>query len=776
MNNKKFEPRQLTKEEEKKWQTERRLMEKTFLGISGMKIKVKDTDPEAIGFTSQDGDIYLSYRNSLTHNLSPEEASAFRIGVGFHELLHKMNTNFKLTESTVRRLPKYEGILFHQLDNSLEDAAIENFADEVAGGYVLDSLRFAIAKTYELSPRLEEVESDFGQFELALIHFGDMGVLKGHFTSEKAKEVFIKCAPIFYKGVTTKNTYTRNACSKEIFELSRPLWEDLVNQREEFEKMISSLLKMLDDMGVLKNMGSGSGSQNQGDSKDGTNGSGQGSGISISIEIDSDENGGNGGPSLKQQRMAKTLKSIMQESQSGSGQSNKEDSAEDGDNPENGDSENSKDGNNGKEKTDDKDGSKEKDGQNAENGKDVEDEGDNKNNPSENKTNKEGSLDSYNSKADKNEAGKNFGENNNGTIDKDAADGRSDKNRSANQVSESASSLTYTNNSGGNRDDDSLENEIDDEEFELGEDAVESILDALEKAEYELADVEMEDSHGDFDVNVDSPYCKNARVINKNVTLSDVEQAQAAYNKILEQVNPIIKILTNKIKRIISFDAEEVVYKNSGKPNMSRYYGSKVTSRIFNKIKDPSNKSNIAVYAAFDESGSMGGSKIKAERETIIVLAELFANLNIPFYAMGFTADCEGYDAVHNHYIKWKNTAKERAKLININSRSCNFDGYSVRFAGELLKKRKEEHRLLIVLSDGQPNCDKYGYGSAGIADTKNAIREVRKYADVLGVAIGNSDTELLHGMYGKDFIHIGNVEELSVKLPNKIAKIIDEQ
>lgn len=775
MNNKKFEPRPLTKEEERKWQTERRLMEKTFLGISGMKVRVKDTDPEAIGFTSEDGDIYLSYRNDLTYNLTPEEASAFRIGVGFHELLHKMNTNFKLTKSTVRRLPKYEGILFHQLDNALEDAAIENFADEVAGGYVLDSLRFAIAKTYELSPRLEEVESDFGQFELALIHFGDMGVLKGHFTSEKAKEVFIKCAPIFYKGVTTKNTSTRNACSKEIFELSRPLWEDLVNQREEFEKMINSLLKMLDDMGVLKNMGSGSGSPNQGNSKNGKSGSGQGSGLSI-IEIDSDGDGESSGSSLKQQRMAKTLKSIMKDSQSGSGQAGEDEASEDGEESQNGDSENSKeekDGNNGKEKSNDQESGEEKDGQNAKDGKDGENNG---NNPSENKTDKDGELDSYNSKADKNEAGKNFGKNDNESIEKEAADGGSDKNRSANQVSESASSLTYTNNSGGNGDNDSSENEIDDEEFELGEDAVESILDALEKAEYELANTEMEENHGDFDVNVDSPYCKNARVINKNVIVCDVERTQAAYNKILEKVNPTIKILTNKIKRIIAFDAEEVVYKNSGKLNMSRYYGSKVTPRVFNKIKDPSNKSNLAVYAAFDESGSMGGSKIKAERETIIVLAELFANLNIPFYAMGFTADCEGYDAVHNHYIKWKNTAKERAKLININSRSCNFDGYSIRFAGELLKKRKEEHRLLIVLSDGQPNCDKYGYGSTGIADTKNAIREVRKYADVLGVAIGNSDTELLHGMYGKDFIHIGNVEELSVKLPNKIAKIIDEQ
>ena len=79
----------------------------------------------------------------------------------------------------------------------------------------------------------------------------------------------------------------------------------------------------------------------------------------------------------------------------------------------------------------------------------------------------------------------------------------------------------------------------------------------------------------------------------------------------------------------------------------------------------------------------------------------------------------------------------------------------------------------IIIISDGSPAC--YSYcGADGIPDTKDAIRDVRKEASVLGVAIGNNDTEELHYMYGKDFIHISNMDDLFTGISKKMAKIID--
>ena len=87
----------------------------------------------------------------------------------------------------------------------------------------------------------------------------------------------------------------------------------------------------------------------------------------------------------------------------------------------------------------------------------------------------------------------------------------------------------------------------------------------------------------------------------------------------------------------------------------------------------------------------------------------------------------------------------------------------------KLLKKRKEQHKLLIVLSDGQPAARDY---RDGIADTKAAIRDARNHAHVLGVAIGNSDTETINNMYERNFLHISNVSDLFYGLSKELKNI----
>ena len=139
---------------------------------------------------------------------------------------------------------------------------------------------------------------------------------------------------------------------------------------------------------------------------------------------------------------------------------------------------------------------------------------------------------------------------------------------------------------------------------------------------------------------------------------------------------------------------------------------------------------------------------------------------------MGFTADTQGFDVVHSHYVTWKNNYTERLKLLNISARANNCDGYSIRYAAKVLKKYNAKNRLLIVLSDGQPAAHGYS-GKDGVIDTKNAIREAKKNVSVLGVAIGNNDTETIHCMYENDFLHVGNVQDLFFGLSKKIKHII---
>ena len=87
---------------------------------------------------------------------------------------------------------------------------------------------------------------------------------------------------------------------------------------------------------------------------------------------------------------------------------------------------------------------------------------------------------------------------------------------------------------------------------------------------------------------------------------------------------------------------------------------------------------------------------------------------------------------------------------------------------------RGEEHKVLIVISDGQPACGAYfGGGLDGYSDTKDAIREARSKGEVvLGVAIG-ADVDVLQKMYGRDFIFIRTGDDLFGGIMKKFTDMV---
>jgi nitric oxide reductase activation protein len=337
----------------------------------------------------------------------------------------------------------------------------------------------------------------------------------------------------------------------------------------------------------------------------------------------------------------------------------------------------------------------------------------------------------------------------------------------------------YTNASSGlSEEDDGTPTEFDMEDYELSDEDLAAIEREVESClkDIERADLDSEEERStplpDFDIAISrvkqASTCLNVRVQPGN----DVERLAENYARIYTKLKPGIDSLTSQLRRVFQADVEEKAYRYSGKVNLKRLNSGRKTARVFDRRRLPAEKADVVVELLIDESGSMSGSKAEHAKQAAIALAEVMGNLKIPVYVIGFTADTSGYDAVHNHYITWKNTKADRFKLLNITARANNFDGYSIRYGGEILKKKNSKHKLMIVISDGSPACRAY-WGTDGIADNKDAIRDVRKEASVLGVAIGNSDTEELHYMYGKDFIHIRNMDDLFAGIASKMASII---
>lgn len=266
----------------------------------------------------------------------------------------------------------------------------------------------------------------------------------------------------------------------------------------------------------------------------------------------------------------------------------------------------------------------------------------------------------------------------------------------------------------------------------------------------------------------------------KNIIVNGTEYLRYGYDLIVEQMRPDINKLASQLKRATKRPNTIKVKKSTGALNVDRYsrINACQTTKLFDKRRTP-DKNDIAVFVNVDESGSMAGSKTSTARMVCIALTEACAIAKIPIYIMGFTADVGSYDAYHLHYVRWKNTLHERWSLMNISSRTCNFDGYSIRYATRLLQKRPENSKLLIVVSDGQPVTRMYGGGfsSIGVADTKEAVRQATVDGIVVhGIAIAGRDNAVLKEIYGSNFTDNNNLQMLFRDFSRAILKQLQKE
>lgn len=792
------------------WGSEKRMLEKAFLGLTGRSTKVLDIEPELkgqIGYTSDDGTIHLAEECDITKEMSEVEKISFRRGVFAHEALHQIFTDFEASGRYINRHKSYERQIFAQLANVVEDPAIENFAPEVMGGTMYKSLRFMIAAIYKASKPMVEYKSAFEQYFMALIQFGDMGLIKGSFTFPEAKRVFALTAPIMAQAIETPVCKDRLDLVEEMFKLSKPLWKEIA----ENQKLMEEFLKKLEEMGKSAMKGSGKGrsasGSGSGDSKTSKrrkvtikkvtkeefeemkkNGEGQeGSSGSLPDEIitcddasasGSSSSSGSSVPSGNGKNDADSKSSknkgskkedvefVIEESDAYKKAKEKKSASENG----------------------------EKTGEKAENGEKSSSSNNGEENGKDTSETSENSADKSGKKSDKNstdvssekkssDKGNEKGENNSDSNETDNDNNSENNSDSKNNPFYKASTNGESEKIGNQKTPEGFEGSsepnvvdvIGEEEYILSDEEISRIESEMDKAEENYAKEKAEENRAPAikDFPVTSPKLGKRTCLNYRVGYrsKDALTLEHSYSNVIKSFNGGIKVLTTQLRRIFENDYEETEYRNSGRINTKRLYSGRMTARVFDRRVSPVNKSNFAVEILVDESGSMcSAGKDKAAREATIALVEVFNNLNIPCYVIGFTADTQGYDVVHNHYITWKNTKNERLKLLNICARANNLDGYSIRYATEILKHNRAENKLLIVLSDGQPAAHAY---YDGVADTKLAIKNAKKYSNVLGIAIGNSDTETIHYMYEKDFIHISNVKDLFSGLSRAMQELL---
>lgn len=729
------------------WAKEKRYYYNLAAAQLDKPIPIRDGDASvAPGYTTgaPNRAIYITKEYPpLMEGLTDVECYMLRLGILVHEILHQVFTDFDATEEFLKKCStNYEKQLFSTIANVLEDPAIEYFASTVFGGTPFKALKWAIYHTYKVSPTLDESPSALAQYINALIQFGDMGVLKGNFTFPEAEETFNKTIRLFDRGVTCPNGYTRTKIAYQIFEMSKPLWEEEAKEAEAFEEMLNQLLDELRQMGKTPSSGSGKGKEGDTDlvSEDSKSKKRKITIHKISKkeaeEMGSSEDSGGTGGSLPDGDIDVYV--VEGDDASGSGSS-----------IDFGDSE--------IEEADDSNGDDEKSEKGDSSKSDESSDGDNSDANADTDTNSE----TNNDKSDK--------------PHKNNSSGNTRKMKR--QTGSGFEKIDYSDTGEEVEDKGPNTLECDDfEDYDLTSEDINGILNELKsigKTIEKMEDFDSADETQVDDFNITSPLLGSLTCLNRRVTDTNVDYLIDEYNALIENESVGIKAMTVQLRKIFEQDFEERVHKTSGSLNYKRLNSGTVTARVFDRRREPEGKSDLSVAILVDESGSMHGSRTESARKCCIALAETFNNLNIPCYIMGFTADTEGHDVVHHHYVTWKNSKFDRYKLMHIGAFCNNCDGYSIRYITEILKKRNSKNKLLIVISDGQPAAYAYHNNNKGVQDTKDAIRAAKKDVSVLGVAIGNNDTETIMQMYEKDFLHVSNVSDLYSKLSKQITKIV---
>lgn len=304
----------------------------------------------------------------------------------------------------------------------------------------------------------------------------------------------------------------------------------------------------------------------------------------------------------------------------------------------------------------------------------------------------------------------------------------------------------------------------------------EKLLKDLQKEFYEdLLDDRVEEAKTKVfkDISNASTFGINHSSIKNNIynATTDSPNAKFEYEEIVANYKPIIEITAKKLKKVIKSSVEETFRKERmGKFNVRDIEELFRDGQVFERTKD-----GIGMEVAFtilvDESGSMShkNNYINARRAAV-VFKEICDKLNIPVMVMGFTTD--GTATRHYIHCNFDTPNSKKYGIATISAHDSNRDGYSIRFAGEVMNKfYPERKKVLIVISDGQPAHYNYsGYAAINDIKKQNQYLEKKHHTSVIAVNIsGNYD---LHEQMFKKVVHVRNFAEL----PDKMVGILKKE
>lgn len=266
----------------------------------------------------------------------------------------------------------------------------------------------------------------------------------------------------------------------------------------------------------------------------------------------------------------------------------------------------------------------------------------------------------------------------------------------------------------------------------------------------------------------------NIPLIHKRVSLHTIRHNptnKQKYMRIASEVDPLVRNLVKEMKAVLRELNEEAIQHH-------RRIGTIVEAteayrpdgKFFAKRKMPEDLPNMAMCILIDQSGSMGGTKLECAIRTAIMLERFATSLDIPVMIAGHDVECDVNLRIFTDYTSATDN-EDRWSLAGIEDGGCNRDGLPVHLCCDLLSKRPEQVKLMVVISDGAPN-DKGYRGKDAREDIRKIVNGFRRKGLLIYGAAIDKDEQVIKDIYGQGFLSIQNL----AILPKTLVRLIRQQ
>ncbi|KAA1040242.1 VWA domain-containing protein [Macrococcus equipercicus] len=278
---------------------------------------------------------------------------------------------------------------------------------------------------------------------------------------------------------------------------------------------------------------------------------------------------------------------------------------------------------------------------------------------------------------------------------------------------------------------------------------------------------------------------ENSNVIIEWRTPVITPDTQVNYSLLQKEVLPEVRKLTSIIQKTIAHRSENTrtrLAKGLLDKKLTNWFLDE-QKRLFYK-KDQQSKELDATFTLLVDASYSMEDKIEETKKGIVLFHETLKKLLIRHEVMAFNEDTFSSDQhaqrnIFDYLVNYQESLSPAGGtgIASIKAQDDNRDGLAIRVAGEMIRRRSEQQKFLIVFSDGEPSA--FSYESNGIIDTHEAVMNLRRQGVfVINIFLSQSPIDpqteaTIKNIYNDYCVFVEGVEKLPFIISPLLKKLL---